>query len=412
MSVVDTLKSANEQVLACVGVNDIGVARLRLVLRLAAPQLKSSWRMGDIDGADLLVLAAGSPRADRVAQEAQGSGVRYLLLGGRRGNPGVLPVPFDVDDLAAALNADAPRSLNLDLLDSASPDFFLGDNATEPATTPASQRQWKDPVDLDEIFKRDPLGDRAEVRLPPRKPTVSSRLDELVPTVAPREVPAQRNPFLDDAADADPTPESPRKPSAAPFARHWQSRDTPRGAATDPARERRNGGNEKHALDQYLQTGLLVGPSRLQLPGQAELILDPKHRTFHIDGGLKAVEPYVSGSLPRDDWHPVTNTQLQRVRAACPGQSYVQLRWLFALRQSDGWLPRHLDPGGSYWLRQTLDLDENYDVYRRIGRVLMQSHRLHEVVKMADVTMQDVFGTVAAYDAIGLVQFTPRERLR
>ncbi len=395
--------------MACIGVNDIGIARLRLMMRMGEQQLRATWRMGEPEEADLLVLAAGSSKAEQAAMRARAQGVRCLMLGGRRGETDVLPVPFDSEDLVAALNSEAPKSLNLDLLDAESPDFFL--HSERPGAPAArDERRWQEPIDMDKLFQRDPLGDRAEIELPPRKPpAASSRLDELVPTVAPRNSPVRRNPFLEDEPGTQPQP---AYETAAPASkRMWQVRDTPHCVNTGISRGR-SGSSETHPLAAYLENDLLVGPSRIQLPRQAELILDPKHRVYHIEGDLKAAERYVRSALPLDAWRPVTNTQLQPVRQACPGRSYLRLKWLFALRQAGGWLPQHLDPGGTYWLRQTLELDEKYDVYRRIGRVLMQSHRLHEVVKVASVTMQDVFDAVAAYDAIGMVQFTPRERLR
>ena len=162
----------------------------------------------------------------------------------------------------------------------------------------------------------------------------------------------------------------------------------------------------------YLNGQKLVGPSRIELPGLAPLIVDPKNGLYYIHGDLRAVEPYLGQKLHQGQWRPVTNTQLRRERERAPGQQLERLLWLDALRRTGGWLPRHLDPGGTYRVTRLIELDPHYEVQHRIGRLMLDPHRLHDVVSGVGVSMPEVFDVVAAYDTIGFIEWTPRERFR
>lgn len=436
VSGVDILQSANERVLACIGVNDIEVARLRLLMRVASPRLKASWRIGPADRADMLVLAPGSDAAEQAALQAHGRGVRCVVLGGRRGGVDTLPQPFEADDVVAMLNAGhAASTTPLELLDSESPEFFLHGMHDGPARgEPGHHRgsgegERQELVDMDRLFARDPLAARPDVERRPPAPSSSEpsatdrRLDEVVPGVPRRDAPARRsespaeparrNPFLDEPVErSNPFLDTPGTGSgaSASSSHSWSLQEKTPSSGSEARKASSAGAG--HPLADYLGSERLVGPSRIQLPGEAELIVDPKHGVYHIEGDLQAAEAYVRQPLDADAWRPLTNTQLARVRQAIPARPYMRLKWLSALRAADGYLPRHLDPGGTYWLREVLDLDAHYATCRRIGQALLQAHPLHEVMRLANVSMHDVFDTVAAYDAVGLVHFRPRERLR
>ncbi|NII09286.1 hypothetical protein [Oleiagrimonas sp. C23AA] len=391
---------ARERILACVGVNNIELARLRLLLRLAAPRLDDHWQFGEVERADVLIVQPGSHEADAAALRARGRGVRCVAFGGEGKSREVLPANFETEDVARVLNAEAgqSRGSRLQLLDPDSPDFF-GDDDGVPLGVGEGRLQ---PTQLDELFRTTRDAPPMSSLVPG---TVSGATLEDIRASSGRVHRRERddNPFFMN----EPEPDQPTEDNFRLSPGDVASRLGP-GAHRRPIDSR----GKARPLIEYLEEGALAGPNRIEREGHPPLILDPKWKCYHIEGDLAAVDIYVNEPLPVAAWIPVTSSQLEQARKVSPGRAYLRLRWLYALRHAGGWLPRQLDPGGSYWLRRVLDLDDHFAAQRRIGEALVDEHRLHEVVSMAEVSMAEVFDTVAAYDAIGLLQWKPRERFR
>ena len=98
------------------------------------------------------------------------------------------------------------------------------------------------------------------------------------------------------------------------------------------------------------------------------------------------------------------------MRDAQPGRPYDDLRWLDALLKSTGRLSNRLDPGGSFQVRQPVTVHPEFQAHGAIATALAQPARLHEVAQQSGAGMDRVFDVVNAYDAIGRLTWTPRQR--
>ena len=183
-------------------------------------------------------------------------------------------------------------------------------------------------------------------------------------------------------------------------------RETP---TTTPAAPAANDGSAPRLLD-WLDGDLLRSPSQLQLPECPALTLDPKQRVYHCQADLADLVPYCVEPLPQSLAVSVSTVELTRVRETQPGRPYDDLRWLDALLRSSGRLSNRLDPGGTYQVRQPVSVHPKFQTHAAIAVALQQPRRLHEVAQQSGAGMDRVFDVVNAYDAIGRLSWTPRQR--
>ena len=165
-----------------------------------------------------------------------------------------------------------------------------------------------------------------------------------------------------------------------------------------------------HDLRAYLDENLLRGPARFALPGAAPLVLDPKHRVAHAAGGMGALRPYLRTPSRLCDWQPLTSSELAAVRATQATLSYDRLRWLDVLLTSHGQLAPHFDRGGSFRLARWIEIDYDHGRYFPIASAMLQPSRLHEIAAASSAPMADVFDFINACDAIGAIEWQPRQR--
>ena len=352
--------------LAVIGVPDEEAAHLRLLLRSCAAELQQDWRWGDETGADLLVVDSQSFSGQMARTRALGAGVRCAVFSDQPVENAelVLHRPLRRADVVSMLNRAGSAGVPDAAIAPQADDFYtrdLGDAGSAPANVDAQSVATAPPVEsgLDEALRPEPvelrdgaaagmgLGVRAEAEVPARKY-------------------ASREEMLEDTA--------------------------PRG------------------LREFLDGDLLKAPVRYALRGAPELTLDPKNRVAHAAAGLAALAPYCSARWRRCDWQPLTNTELADARESQESHSYVRLTWLDVLLGSGGQLARHLDPGGTYRLKQWVEIEKDLNRYFRIGSALLQPMRLHEIAASAEASMADVFDFVNACDAIGLIEWQPRAR--
>ncbi len=387
---------ANFKTLACVGLNGFERARLRLLLGEAGRRMGVSWRLGQPEEADLMLLAAGSGEAEAAGMLARGRGVRCVRMGVALSDAEVnLPAGFDIDDLERVLSSAELPVAGFRSVDAATPEFFdMPESRTEAEDgAKASPAQVPEAVDLEHYLRRD-SEEYSLNRIVPQQLMEDTALEPVE-----RDLPSSRA----DVRGDERNPYAPRV-SAPPEGAHMQVHEarSPTASAT----------SEGRPLGDFLDGERLMAPCQLVLQGSEPLILDPKNRVYLIVGDLESVEPYVQETYTDADFERLTTRELERWRALCDAQPFLRLKWLLALRRGDGWLPRHLDPGGSFHLRRSLELGEHFDPQIRVGRVLTDWHPLHEVAALARVDMQTVFNTLAAYDAIDWLEEQPRERFR
>jgi len=394
---------AKFRTLACIGCNRIELARLRILLGEAASRLDAQWKLGSPEHADVLLLAGDADEVASGRLVAAGRGVRCVdVRDGALSDAQTLPTGFGVDELVRVLSSSVGPGSRFKSLDAHDPAFFettgVHAGARDPNLTDIEALLAGDdpqnpvlsePVDLDRFLQRESEEYTLERIVP-------GRLDERTSVEpASRERPSTR-------AEV-------RGSERTPYARPVNGQ-SPKVFDPDPPAS----AARKHAafLETFLVEGRLMAPCQLILQGTEPLILDPKHRQYRIVGDLASAEPYAGAQFLESDFERLTTRELERWHALCEGRPYLRLSWLLALRRGDGWLPRHLDPGGSYRVRRMLDLDSHFDTQIRIIEVLQDWRRLHEVAAHAGVDMQSVFNCVAAFDAIGWLEWRPRERFR
>jgi len=346
--------------IAVAGVSEQEVAHLRLLIRKCAGELGQEWRWGEESVADLLVVDPDVFAGQMARTRAQGTGVRCAVFSDRivEGADLVLRRPLTRANLVEVLAKVVTSA------------------AAEPEIASATRNE--------EFYSRD-LGE-----------------DSSVPPAIELTMPASG---LDDALRPQPLELREMVARDAPTPRAVIPTDVTRKYAT---REAMLEDTAPRDLREYLESALLRMPARYSLPGAPVLMLDPKNKVAHAAGGLGALQPYCRTKWRLCDWQPLTGAELADARADQQTHAYPRLVWLQVLLQSDGHLARNLDPGGTYRLKQWFDIDKDLARYFRIGKALLEPARLHEVAAAAGAPMAEVFNLVNAYDAIGMIEWTPR----
>lgn len=346
-----------------IGVPEEEAAHLRLLLRSCAGELAQEWRWGDENGADLVVVDAQSFGGQMARTRAQGAGVRCAVFSDQPVDDAelVLPRPLRRADVVRVLNQAGSAVVRDAAIAPQAEDFYtrdLGDSVGVPAAARAEPSVPYTPASgLDEPLRPEPV----ELR----EGAVADAGPRAAPDVPLRKY-ASREEMLEDTA--------PRR------------------------------------LREFLEGDLLKAPVRHALRNAPALTLDPKNRVAHAAGGLAALAPYFSARWRRCDWQPLTNAELADARETQESHGYARLVWYDVLLGSGGQLARHLDPGGTYRLKQWVEIEKDLNRYFRIGSALLQPMRLHEIASAAEAPMADVFDFVNACDAIGLVEWQPRTR--
>lgn len=150
------------------------------------------------------------------------------------------------------------------------------------------------------------------------------------------------------------------------------------------------------------------GPLVIERAGLPRLAIDPQRGNFHANAPLAKLEPYFLDPLKPAEYRQLPTSRLEEMRSAAPGRPLVQLHWMSALLRSNGCLGAHLDPGGSFNVKRWLSVYGEYRKQYRIATLMLRPLRLHEIARKAEAKMAEVFDVVNAYDAIGLLEWTPR----
>ncbi|HEY6940674.1 hypothetical protein [Dokdonella sp.] len=351
---------SNSRTIAVVGVSEQEVAHLRLLLRKCAEDIGQTWRWGDEDTADLVVVDADSFGGQMARTRAQGAGVRCAVFSDRavEGADLVLRRPLTRSNVIEVLRQAATPAVARTNIGAHTEDFYTRDLGEASHVVPLPSEPEAPATGLDAALRPQPL-----------------ELRELVG----RDAPAPR------ATPAEP-------------ARRYATRES---MLTDTA---------PRELREYLEGDLLTMPARFTLAGAPPLVLDPKNKVAHSPAALGALEPYCRAKWRLCDWQPLTGAELADVRAEQQSHAYSRLVWLQVLVQSDGHLAKHLDPGGTYRIKHWIEIDKDLGRYFRIASAMLQPSRLHEIAATAAAPMAEVFNLVNAYDAIGNIEWQPRAR--
>ncbi len=359
---VDALTVSSKS-LAVVGMSDEESAHLRLLMRSCARELEHAWRWGEEGSADLLIVDVDSFGGQMARTRAQGAGVRCAVFSDRPIQDAdlLLQRPLTRANVVAVLNrVGASRSGGI-AVDAQGADFYTRDlGEAMPPQHPPTEAEAHPQPGLDEVLRPQPV----ELR---------------------------------DAAAATVTDTGVKRPAASP-ARQYATRA---GQLAD---------TRPHGLRAWLEEGLLNGPACFSLGKAPPLVLDPRNKVVHAAAGLRALEPYCHARWASCDWQPLTTAELNELRESTQAHSYARLVWLHVLVHSGGNLASHLDPGGSYRLKHWVEIDKDFSRHFRIASAMLQPARLHEIAAASGAAMADVFDFVNASDAIGLIEWTPRQR--
>lgn len=414
--------------LAVIGASDETVAHLRLLMKLGARQLRNEWRWGEESGADFVAVEVQDLGCQGVIARCQAAGIPCAVMAEANEvvvHGLVLRRPFKLDQIVAVLNAAGAQTADAGQVEAFADDFYTRE--LEEFQVPAGSR---DPDDLWARHER-PQASVAVTREDPAQAPAPG-LDLLIhgdPLVEPE--PPRRLIQPDTTIEPGASEPSRRSEGRADMARH---RVMPAGVVgvgpiepvevvlpprnesgaplpANPARLEALAEASVPRLADYLDGDLVASPSQLQLDGAAALTLDPKQRVFHAEVDLAALVPYAGQPLPRSTMRGLSSTELNRVRESQPARSYDELKWLVALLRGGGRLAPRLDPGGSFQVSAPLQVDPDFHRHGAIVAAMARPARLHEIAAASTASMEQVFDVVSAYDAIGRVTWTPRQRL-
>lgn len=432
----------SHKTLAVIGASDETVAHLRLLMKLGANHLDHQWTWGSEDAADFVAVEVHDLGCQGVVARCQAAGVPCAVMA-EANEPVVhglvLRRPFKLEQIVAVLNAAGAASAESGPVEAFSDDFYTRDLAESAPTSEMPEEFWmrkEDPngptaesenaAGLDFLIHGDPLIEPEapkpliqadttfETRTGAQTRRSEGRADQSRHRVIPEGVIGVGT--VDVAPIVLPSRNEERpgitpQPYAMPPGTAWTS--VPTSAEATPAMGRAEPGEAPlgPALDAYLDGNLLLSPSLLQLPGEPALTLDPKKRAYHAEGDLSALVSYAQGPLPRGVARGLSTAELTRVREAQPARTYDELRWLLTLLHSGGRLSGKLDPGGSYQVERPVQVAPDFHAHGAIAHALATPVRLHEIVATTGASMEQVFDMVNAYDAIGRLRWTPRQRL-
>jgi len=164
-----------------------------------------------------------------------------------------------------------------------------------------------------------------------------------------------------------------------------------------PVREQR--------LADWLSQSALPAPARLSIAGSPDLTLDPASRIYFADGALRALAPYCTRMIARQDWQPISSAEIADLQAAGKGQPFSRLTWLCHALGSNGQLTPGLDVNGRYKLARWPQIEREFPKHFRIATVMMkQLASLTEIAEQSGASLADVIDFTNAYHATGHIE--------
>jgi len=409
-----------ERIIATAGLSDEQAALLRLLVRQAGKSLNEQWRWGTEIRADLLVVDPNSFSGHMARTRAQASGMRCAILCDAdypEQDGLILREPLKLDQVIAVLTQATQLTVALTPLAPVDDEFYFRDLASfGDASAPVEKDIWRDParatpvaLGLDELIRAH-TPDRHE-----RKPgaAASPGIDEILKVEAQKsaESPIKKMRLEADTSIAATTTQSARSQMRSDDARPGLQRTATPSNDSPNIRRVQEVDQSEHSIRDYLDgKATITTPSQIQLGSAPTLTLDPKNQVFHAAGGLSTLSPYCSRVLPSRDWKMCSTRELSQLRDSEPARPYAELIWLQCLLKGNGRLAAHLDPGGSYRLKATVSAETDFRHHGAIIQHMQKLARINEIAADAGTDMDSVFNLINAYDAIGMIEWTPRQR--
>ena len=380
-----------KRIIQCVGTNEQDTAHLRLLMRVARKELRDTWSWGTESRADLVIVDTLRLIGDSAMRRAAQRGIDCAqVIGANDPKPAGLFLrrPMQREAFVSLLNkvgAGGGAAADIDTWSDEFLDLDLGrpDLSQLDAAYP-SLRSESTSGDIQETQRGAesmPFGE------PP--PEVSAKFIRAIERIK-----------SDHAVDPDEHDHENPAHDEAVFDPEFESE-------VDVGIDE----NATYPLIYYLEKGVLPGPVRFALPGLPSLLLDPDEQLFWSKGSLPMLEQYAREPLRFGDWLRLDRYEFQEARTGIAARPYARLIWMDAFIHSKGFLARHLDPGGNYRLINRLDLTLDYPRAFRVGAIMGTPRQLHEIARVSAVGLAEVFDVINAYEAIGYVEWTRRERM-
>ena len=380
---------STKRIIQCVGTNEQDTAHLRLLMRVARKELRDTWTWGTESRADLVVVDTLRLIGDSAMRRATQRGIDCAqVIGANDPKPAGLFLrrPLQRDAFVALLNkvgAGGGAAPDIDTWSDEFLDLDLG-------------RPDLSQLESDHPGVRVLRSDAAEMHADPG----STHSDEPSRDVSAEFVRAIER--IKSGHAVDPSVNDSADPAHAEgvFDPEFDS-------DADPGIDE----NATYPLIYYLEKGVIAGPARFALPGLPSLLIDPDEQLFWSKGSLPMLEEYARQPLRFGDWLRLDRYEFQDARTGIAARPYARLIWMDAFIHSKGFLARHLDPAGNYRLTNRLDLTLDYPRAFRVGAIMGTPRQLHEIARVSAVGLAEVFDVINAYEAIGYVEWTPRERV-
>jgi hypothetical protein len=159
-------------------------------------------------------------------------------------------------------------------------------------------------------------------------------------------------------------------------------------------------------LADYLRTGALSGPVKLQLAGAPDLVLDPGTQTYLSGSALKPLLPYCAAVIRESDLVPVPAGELPALAASLGGsQPWSRLAWLCALSGGNGALAVGYGLNDKYKLLRWPQTEREFPKHFRIATVMMKAPALlTDIAEQSGVSLAEVIDYVNACLATGVAE--------
>lgn len=387
------------------------------MLRMAGTRLAHSWELQERDQPDLVILDPIYDVASRTLQARyQAAGIPFALLCDADAvvmHGMVLRRPLKLDQLVAVLNVAGSLRDDTEVVTGSDADFYnaeLGDRI--PTGTGA--RTWDRPEHA-----------HADV-VPPAASSSAPDSFELLVHGDPLQEPPPPKPLItpDTQIEARRHPETARSAmrhneagthdasllGATPLEIEPLALD-PSGFGPSTTRSTTLEASQP-VLPALLAEGAILSPTRLSGEGLPDLVLDPKLRGYYSQADLQDLAPYVHANGTRVQSARIVGSELQQVRDTQQARPFDELHWLLALMGAPGRLDPSLDPGGSYAVTHALDCAPELRSHGRIVALMATPMHLHVLARVSGALMEEVFDVIRAYQAIGRLEYVPRQSLQ
>jgi hypothetical protein len=393
-----------QRIIQCAGTNEEDTAHLRLLLRAVRTQVSDSWAWGPEARADLVIVNTRRLIGESAMRRAAQRGVDCAqVIDPDDPKPAGLFLrrPFRRDAFAMLLNKVGRGAGTGPEVDTWSDEFFdldLGnvDLSQLEAAHPGARDSPVRPLDVGETHE-----DFESMRSGDTLPEPSRSLNAKRPgeSVEPD--------LVTEGAASDAARGEPSVHSLGGAVRADEIVDPSFSSEVEADIDE----DATYPLIYYLEKGVLGGPARIALRGAPILLVDPEEQFFWAQGLLPALEPYAREPLRYGDWQRLNRAELEKARRNAAARPFVRLIWMDSFIHSKGFLAKHFDPGGDYRLTSRIDLSLDYPRAYRVGTHMTKSRKLHEIARVSSVGLAEVFDVVNAYEAIGCVEWTRRERV-